>query len=148
MTDVESASIPREGSRALRMQVPNSANRRGRTPCLPRRRSILALSIIPLLVVFIVVLNLYWQLNFDSFPYVNIIRPADARQDLSFGIILRPEDHAGRTSTTQRLSWTITKSLLSPDGVQKRVFQINGTLPLALSPSRPRISLFELHPIQ
>lgn len=45
------------------------------------------------------------------------------------GIRLHPEEHASRPPTTLTFNWTITAGLRSPDGVEKRVYLANGTIP-------------------
>lgn len=42
------------------------------------------------------------------------------------GIRLHPEEHASRPPATLSFNWTITAGLRSPDGVQKRVYLVNG----------------------
>lgn len=44
-------------------------------------------------------------------------------------IILHPEDHAFRKPRTLHLSWVITQDDKSPDGVSKKVLQVNGQFP-------------------
>lgn len=50
-------------------------------------------------------------------------------QQKTAGIYLHPEDHAYRASKTITYNWTITSGIISPDGVQKRVYLVNGQFP-------------------
>lgn len=52
-------------------------------------------------------------------------------------IQLHPEDHIHRAPTTQHLDWTVTADDIRPDGVLKRVYLINGAVPLPLHPEPP-----------
>jgi hypothetical protein len=43
------------------------------------------------------------------------------------GLALKPQDHSSRLPRILEFNWTITAGLRSPDGVQKRVYLVNGT---------------------
>jgi len=43
-------------------------------------------------------------------------------------IELHPKDHAYREPLTQHLDWKVTSDYLRPDGVQKRVYLVNGSI--------------------
>lgn len=45
------------------------------------------------------------------------------------GIRLYPQDHATRPARTIVLDWNITQGMQAPDGVQKRVYLVNGVFP-------------------
>ncbi|KAN0090500.1 multicopper oxidase [Hyaloscypha variabilis] len=44
-------------------------------------------------------------------------------------VLLHPEDHVSRDPSTRQISWNITKAIITPNGVQKNVFLINGQYP-------------------
>jgi hypothetical protein len=126
MTDVERASFLREGLAFHKEQNYGDTGRK-RFWCAPRRKLLVACFLVPLIIGISLLLYLYAEPVFDRLPKFGIAPPADSETVRDFGIFLQPEAHTARRAKTQRLSWTITKSLLSPDGVEKQVFQINGT---------------------
>jgi hypothetical protein len=53
-----------------------------------------------------------------------ITENAELKRD--FGIFLHPEDHLSREPDVLHFSWKITKAIVAPDGVEKKVFLIDG----------------------
>ncbi|OAA53343.1 ferro-O2-oxidoreductase [Cordyceps fumosorosea ARSEF 2679] len=53
------------------------------------------------------------------------------------GYILHPKDHIAREPTTLRMSWSVTRELRKPDGVEKQVYLINGQFPGPIIEARP-----------
>jgi hypothetical protein len=49
--------------------------------------------------------------------------------------LLHPGDHVNRAPSTIRLTWKITAGTRAPDGVEKRVYLINGELSRAINRS-------------
>jgi len=50
------------------------------------------------------------------------------RPERDLKILLHPEEHVSRDPNNRRFSWNITKATIAPNGVQKDVFLINGTI--------------------
>ncbi|KAL2206867.1 iron transport multicopper oxidase fet3 [Sarocladium strictum] len=128
MTDVERASFLREGL-AFNKEHNYGDTGRKRFWCAPRRKLLLTFFLVPLISGIALLLYLYAEPVLDRLPKFGIAPPADIERVRDFGILLQPDAHTARRAKTQCLSWTITKSLLSPDGVEKQVFQINGQFP-------------------
>ncbi|KAG5927906.1 hypothetical protein E4U42_001583 [Claviceps africana] len=61
---------------------------------------------------------------------------ADTARNRDGVILLRPEQHVYRPSTTVRFDWTITAGTRSPDGVAKLIYLINGQFPGPLIEAR------------
>lgn len=131
MTDVERGRFLREGL-AFNNEHNYGDTGRKRFWCAPRRKLLLALFLVPLITGITLLLYLYAEPVFDRLPKFGVAGPAYSKGVRDFGILLHPDAHIGREATTQRLSWTITKSLLTPDGVEKQVFQINGESSLTM----------------
>lgn len=127
MVDIERASFLRGGHATPRMQNRGGAPKSCRFQFDLKSRSILAVVLISFLFVIILIVNLHATgLGLGGLPHFDSIRPSGSAHGSDFGLALHPEDHVDRDATTQHHSWIVTKSLLSPDGVGKYVFQING----------------------
>jgi hypothetical protein len=84
--------------------------------------------LIPLTIFFI--LYLQWQSAFEATgsrltELPGPVMVAGPERDLKR--LLHPEDHVSRDPGIRRLSWTISKAKIAPNGVEKDVFLINGT---------------------
>ena len=54
--------------------------------------------------------------------------PPESGPSRPFSIELHPKDHIRRLPTSLSHHWNITKGIRAPDGVNKSVYLINGTL--------------------
>lgn len=147
MASLESLSNHRAAF-AIRWMKQDARNDACRLRCFYGRKITLALLLTPLLAGL--VLLLYWQSGLNGFPQFNIASPTQGVIQHDLGIRLHPEEYASRAPTTQRFTWILTKSLLSPDGVEKQVFQINGvyfsiSVPLGLAIPHPKHSRLLKH---
>lgn len=68
----------------------------------------------------------YFQLNISNFFHMG---GDGAGSSHKIGIELHPTNHVFRSPKTISHHWTITKGFLSPDGVKKEVYLVNGEFP-------------------
>ena len=83
--------------------------------------------IITALFLFLVSILLFWRIP-EYLPWSPALQGSQTR-DFGIGIALHPEDHIYRSTATIELNWTVTAGFRAPDGVQKRVYLINGEFP-------------------
>jgi len=95
-----------------------------------RSTRLLLLSLLPFVVVLVLFARLFGAFSSHS-PF---LLPATFRRpEPSFDNRiqqngrLHPDDHVYRAATTQTLDWRVTTGQRRPDGVQKRVYLINGS---------------------
>jgi FtsP/CotA-like multicopper oxidase with cupredoxin domain len=96
------------------------------------RRRILTflITFLSILLTLLVIFYLKWHVALEipgsemNGHFESTIAPGPER-DLK--VLLHPEDHVSRDPSTRHFSWNITKAIITPNGVQKNVFLINGT---------------------
>ncbi|KAH8648436.1 iron transport multicopper oxidase fet3 [Xylariales sp. PMI_506] len=80
----------------------------------------------------LLILYLQWQSAF-WIPTVNPVQSTDSiaakgpLRDLK--VLLHPEENISRPPSIRKYSWNITKSIITPNGVEKEVFLINNQFP-------------------
>jgi hypothetical protein len=82
------------------------------------------------LFLFIVILFLVISIrNLPHFVHLDLKFKNEEYQDRDqVAIRLHPEDHESRDPQNLKYDWTVTSGWKAPDGVQKRVYLINGKL--------------------
>lgn len=109
---------------------------------------LVAVCILPFLATLVLFVRFYYESNHDG----NVSHLSESlhghesisSSDLDFDNRiyengqLRPEDHIYREAVTQILNWSITAGHRRPDGVDKRVYLVNG---ISLRPSKRIILL-------
>jgi hypothetical protein len=99
----------------------------------PSQKKHIFLSAIPLLAIFVLLSRFYYSDDLliglqapPSLPSTEeTTTPAGDGDNNQLGQ-LHPEAHIHRPETTQKLEWRISAGLRQPDGVQKRVYLVNG----------------------
>ena len=102
-----------------------------------RRPLIWAVSLLLTLLIIFFVLDRRWYAVLDATgpdlpEHLDVAQQPGNERDLKW--LLHPEDHVSRDPCVRHLSWNITKAMISPNGVKKEVFLINGISNLHLIP--------------
>lgn len=131
---LESTTLPIEGQQKSKTEEKKQKPKV--TSYTPSRLFITVVCILPFLAAIVLFVRFYYESNNDD----NVSRLSESLHDHEYVSTLtldsdnrinengrlRPEDHIYRGAVTQTLNWSITAGQRRPDGVDKRVYLING----------------------